>query len=163
MKKKAQTYTILNWALYRMPVIIFVAIFFAIALRSYYGTGLDSHDVENMVMIKRIIYSDNILAYRDPVTGRTFPGIVDINKFSTEHIEENLLNNNNRIAVYMELQFLDTGEIEKAYINEERARAWDDYEFVGGFDSSSLVRYVRIYDNGRLRDGRLGIKLLVRE
>ena len=97
------------------------------------------------------------------MTGRTFPGIVDINKFSTEHIEENLLNNNNRIAVYMELQFLDTGEIEKAYINEERARAWDDYEFVGGFDSSSLVRYVRIYDNGRLRDGRLGIKLLVRE
>ena len=161
--RKAQTDTIMNWVLYRLPIIIFVSIFFAIALRSYYTTGLNSHDIENMVLMKRIIYSDNLLAYRDPITDRTFPGIVDNSKFSTEKLEEQLQNKNNRLAVYMELENINTGDSGTAYINEERARAWKDYVFIEGFESTSATRYVKIYKDKKFYQGVLRIRTLVRE
>jgi hypothetical protein len=161
--KKADSDTIFNWTLYRIPIIIIVVVFFFIVLKSHYNSGLKTHEVENLILIKRLTYSPNILAYRDSELNRVYPGVIDIEKFDTEKIEENLINKNNRLAVYMELENLKTTEIRKAYINEERARAWDDYVYIGGFDSSTLKRYVKIYDNEEIYPGILKLKVLVRK
>jgi len=161
--KKAQTDTILNWAIYRIPIIIIVAVFFAIVLSNHYLIGLNSHEVENLILIKRLTYSPNLLAYKDPSTGRVYPGVIDIEKFHTEDLEQNLLNKNNRIAVNIELTYLDTQEVKRAYINEQKARAWDDYVVIGGYDSSVLKRYVKIYENGELHPGLLRIKVLIKK
>lgn len=163
MHKKAQMDTILNWIFYRLPILIIVVVFFAIVLTYHYTTGLNTHEVENIILIKRLMYSPNLLAYADPVTGRVYPGIIYSDNFNTNYLEENLINKNNRLAVNMELTYLDTGEVKRAYINEQRARAWDDYVVIGGYDSSSAKRYVEIFEKGRFRPGLLKIKVLVRK
>ena len=163
LNKKAQLDTVLNWVFYRLPIIIIVSVFFGIVLLNHFVTGLNSHEVENLILIKRLTYSPNMLAYQDPVTTRVYPGVIDLNKFSTEYIEENLLNKNKRLAVNLELTDLETGEIKRAYVNEQRARAWDDYVAIGGYDSSTLKRHVKIYDNGEIRQGLLRVKVLVKK
>ncbi len=162
MDKRAQTDTILNWVFYRLPIMIIVVVFFFLILSSYYTTGLTSHDVENLIMIERLTYSQDLLAYEDINTHRVYPGIVDISKFDTEHLEENLKNPNNNIAVNLELTYLDTDETKRAYVNEKQAKAWDDYVAVGGYDLSWVKRYVKVYENDVFRPGILRIKVITK-
>ena len=105
--KKAQSSTVLNWALVRIFILIFIMGTFVTILTSYYSTGLNSHDVEDLIMIKRLTYSPNLLALKSN-TGRVYPGIIDFDKFNTDHLEENLVNQNKRLAVNLELTDLQT-------------------------------------------------------
>ena len=162
MNKIAQSHTMLNWVFYRIPIIVIVFVFYLMVLRSPFVYDLETHEVENSIFIKRLTYSPNLLAYKDQTTKRVYPGIIDLEKFDTEKIKENLINNNNRFAAYLELINLENGEEYQAYVNEKRARAWDDYVFVEDFDSSLLRRYVKIYDNGEFYQGILKVKVLVR-
>ena len=50
--KKAQVGTILNWTFYKLPIIIIVAVFFVLVLRSYYDVGLSTHNTENIILMK---------------------------------------------------------------------------------------------------------------
>lgn len=162
INKRAQTGTILNWIFYKLPIIVIVGVFFILVLRSYYDVGLSTHNTENIILMKRLLYSDNLLAYQDEVSKRVYPGIIDIDKFTTTNLEENLENKNNRLAVNLELINLETEESSRAYINEDRARAWDDYENLGGYESSYLRRSVKIYDDNEIYEGILIIKVLVK-
>jgi hypothetical protein len=161
--KKAQSYDILNWAFIRIFFLLIIVGALVVILTSHYTSGLNSREVENLILIKRLTYSPNLLAYTDARTGRVYPGIIDLSKFSTNYIENNLLNKNKRLAVNMELTDIETGELKRAYINEQRARAWDDYVAIGGYDLSTLRRYVRIYDQGEFRDGLLRIKVIIKK
>ena len=163
MNKKAQVDTILNWAMIRIFVLIIILGTLLIVISSQLNSGLDSHEVENYILIKRITYSPNLLAYKDPVTDRVYPGIIDFSKFSTENLESNLENKNKRLAVNIQLTNLETDKITKAYINEQRARAWDDYLSIGGYDSSYFKRFVKIYDNGKFIPGILTIRVIAKK
>ncbi len=161
--KKAQLDTIFNWAFIRIFILVIILGTLFIILTSHFNTGLNSYEVENLILIKRLTYSPNLLAYQDPDTNRVYPGIIDIEKFSTENLEENLVNKNKRLAVNMELTNLETNEMKRAYVNEQRARAWDDYVTIGGFDLSYLKRYVKIYDNDEFHPGILKVKVITKK
>ena len=150
--KRAQMDTILNWIIFRMGIIITVTVAFVLILTAHYSSGL----------IKRLLYSPELLAYEDGATDRVYPGIVDYEKFDTTRLEDALLSPNNNVAVNLELINLASGESRRAYVNEERARVWDDWSRVGGFDANTLQRYVQIYENGTLYPGVLRMNVLVR-
>ncbi|MBD3203997.1 hypothetical protein GF327_06865 [Candidatus Woesearchaeota archaeon] len=160
--KKSQTYTALNWVFIRIPLVIIVLIFYLMILNMHNSTELSGHNIENIILIKRLLYSPGLLAYQDTQTGRVYPGIIDIEKFDTKIIESVLLNKNNRIAANLELKNIKTGEIKRIYINEERASAWDDYITFDEFDSSFQKRHVRISQNNQFYPGTLKIKVYVR-
>lgn len=163
MNKKAVTEDILTYIVYRLPIMIFIAAFLLLVLTQHYTTGLDSHEAESTIMLKRIVYSPNILAYEDPETGRVYPGTIDLSKFETGRLDSGLINKNSKIAANMELENLATGEKLRAYINEQRAKAWDDYVPLGGYDSSYSVRYVKIHDRGSTYPGILKVKVLAKQ
>jgi len=163
MNKKAQMATMLNWVFIRLPILIIVVIFFVIALTSYFSTGLDTHETDDLIIVTRLIYSDKLLAFKDRATDRVYPGVIDKSKFRTENLESQLVNKNSRLAINLELTNLETGESENIYVNEDRAKTWDDYLALGGFDSSVYYRYVEIYDNEITQPGLLKIKLLVKQ
>jgi len=163
MNKKAQSDVILNFVVYKLPILIILTVFLSIVLRSYYNTGLNTHNTEDAILVKRIIYSENLLAYKDKTTRRVYPGIVDLDKFSTEKLEEGIdVSTNNRVAANIELINLETGDTQRAYINEERARTWDDYVTIEGFESELVIKYVKIYDDGNIYPGVIRILVLNR-
>ncbi len=164
VNKKAQMSVVLNFVIYKLPIIITLAVFLNIVLKSYYNTGLNSHNIENKILVQRILYSEDLLAYKDKDTLRVYPGIVDLKKFSTEHLEEGIdLTKNNRVAANIELINLETKDLKKAYINEERARSWDDYVALEGFSSELFIKYVRIFDGGKFYPGVVRILILQRK
>jgi hypothetical protein len=161
MKKKAQSDIILNWAIWRIAILMIVASTLLIIIMSSLTAKTSSHEIENLILINRLINSPDLLAYRDQLTGRVYPGTIDMNKFSSEHLEKVLENENKRIAVNIELTGLGSSEPLRVYVNEDRAKIWDDYVIIGGFQTSSLSRMVRIYhENGKFSHGVLKIKVL---
>jgi hypothetical protein len=163
MNKKAQTDTILNWVFYRLPIMVIIVVFFSLILTYHYMTGLNSYDVEYLVINSRLTYSPNLLAYQDKITGRVYPGTIDLGKFDTANLEKNINNNDGRVAVNLELTNLETNDIKRAYLNEKKAKAWDDYVLIGGYDLSVQNRYVKIYDDGAIYPGMLKTKVLIKQ
>jgi hypothetical protein len=163
MNKKGIMDTILNWVFYRLPILIIIIVFFGLALIYHYNTGLNSHSIEYLVMANRIIYSPNLLAYRDPDTNRVYPGTIDLKKFDTAKLEGNLKNASERLAINLELSYLDKDNVTKAYINEKKAKIWDDYVAIGGYDLSVQKRYVKIKDNTGFHPGTLKIKVIIKK
>jgi hypothetical protein len=164
MDRKAQALfdTSAEYAIWRILFVMLIAGTLFVILTSNFNNALGSHDIENTILIKRLIYSPALLAYADERTGRAYPGIIDLEKFDTKRIENELLNADKRVAVNIELTDISSKEVKRAYVNEERARIWDDYVTIGGFDASTLRRYVQIYDKGEFRPGLIKIKVIVR-
>jgi len=161
--RKAQTFDILNWAFIRIFFLMIILSALAVILTSHYTTSLNSRETENLILMKRLTYSPNLLSYTDIRTGRVYPGIIDLDRFTTTNLDSNLLNRNKRLAVNLELTDIETGEVIQAYLNEQRARAWDDYVTIGGYSMSTLKRYIKIYDNGEIRDGILKMKVITKK
>lgn len=85
--KKATTFEILMW----VPRIIFlVIIMFAIMIliRSYITTTIDISELEANVFINRILYSPTGISYFDSNIDRTYPGIIEFDKFKSQITEK---------------------------------------------------------------------------
>jgi hypothetical protein len=161
-KAQALFDTSAEYAIWRILLVIIIAGTLFVFLTNNLNYALGSHDIENTILIKRLIYSPNLLAYTDKGTGRVYPGIIDLDKFDTSKIEAEFANEDKSVAVNMELTDLTNNEVKRAYVNEERARIWDNYVIVGGFDASTLKRYIQIYDQGKLKPGIIRIKVIVK-
>ena len=151
-----------RYVVYIIPLIIIVGVFLYMILLSPYLTNFNTYNTGSVVLIKRILYSPNIINYVDPYTGRVNINLIDFQKISTEHIETSLKVKDNNLAVNIELVNSETGESKRAYINEVKARTWDDYIYLGGTDVSSIKRFVKIYDNGEIYEGILKIKVFIK-
>lgn len=162
MNKKAQIDQILEWVIRLIFLTIVTTVIFLI-LSSHFSSGLNTHYIENVILTRRLIYSPNLLAYQDPITSRVYPGIVDETKFNTQILDSKLVYEEKRIAAVLELTNLETNETLKVYVNEERARAWDDYINIGGYDKSTLKRYVKIHNNGKFYQGILKMKVVTKQ
>ncbi|MBT7391524.1 hypothetical protein HN827_01740 [archaeon] len=152
---------------YGIRYILLIVIFFIVIggiknlMDQYMTVDLKTHGVENLIVIKRMIYSPELLTFQDPITKRTYPGIIDINKFNVDQLEKKIYNKNNRVAATIDLINLETDELKTIYINEKKAKTWEDYEQIGNFDTTNIKRYVQIYDNGKLVPGLLKITVII--
>lgn len=161
--KRAQVDLIFNWAMWRIGILLIIAATLYFVMSSLLSSNLSSHQIENLILVNRLTNSPGLLVHIDPLTNRVYPGVIDKGKFDTAKLEAAFFNNDKRIAVNMELTDLDTGNVMRAYVNEARAKIWDDYVVIGGYDASSVKRYVQIYDNGIFHRGILKIKVLVKQ
>ena len=162
LNKNAQVEGLVWIAVIMFIIIPMLAIYvFAFELSSRYADT--DYGIEAAVLMKALVYNPKLLAYEDTATGRVYPGLIDASKFSTNWLEKSIENSNYRIAVNLELKDFDTNEIKKAYVNQERARAWDGWVYLGGIDTTVLQRHVQIYDSGDIKEGFLRIKVFIRD
>ncbi|MBT3463803.1 hypothetical protein HN451_02345, partial [archaeon] len=81
---------------YGIRYILLIVIFFIVIggiknlMDQYMTVDLKTHGVENLIVIKRMIYSPELLTFQDPITKRTYPGIIDINKFNVDQLEKKI-------------------------------------------------------------------------
>lgn len=86
-KKAITTFEVLMW----IPRIIFlVVIMFAIMIliRSYVTTTIDTSELEANVFINRILYSPTGISYFGSDINRTYPGIIEFDKFKSQVTEK---------------------------------------------------------------------------
>lgn len=68
--------------IYRMIFLIVVAFVLVLLVGKFVQTNIDVRETEARLMIERIMYSPNTFNYVEPETGRVYPGIIDLEKFS---------------------------------------------------------------------------------
>ena len=176
MNKKAQFMDyVLNW----IPKLIILSIVF-MAMVFYVNkqmqTKLDVQDVEASLLIDRMVYSKNCFAYVDNSNGavRPYPGIININEFTTERIDmcvyygldregksKNIYTSAKLTLTYTE----DNQEqIEIIYHNKDWYENW--YPLVGirgpgGTKSYKESNYVLVRKDDELLQGKLEFNVIL--
>ena len=70
--------------IFHILLIIIIFIIVMALIKRFQDDKIETFDLEMEIMKNRIIYSPTCLAYNDMSTGKTYPGIIDINNFKTE-------------------------------------------------------------------------------
>ena len=68
-----------------MLLVITVIILF---VNFYSDINISSHQAETELFINRMLYSPQGISYYDPISGRLYPGIIDLTKFETKTLPD---------------------------------------------------------------------------
>lgn len=137
-------------------IIAFFVIWLLIGL--HIKTDVETFPVESDLAAIRIIYDS--VAYQDPDTGRVYPGIVDLEKMQTFHMEKAYL----QPKRYMPLK-VAFNSIE-AYVDESNFK--DNYaarfvEHVGRVNVNKVKLYSIAKEAQQTQDGMLEITITQKE
>ncbi|MFC1691530.1 hypothetical protein ACFL0W_05110 [Nanoarchaeota archaeon] len=143
--------------IYSLGKILFlIIVFFSILLlvSQFTASDINTSKQEAFFFMEAIVFSPNGLAYHDPVTFRTYPGIVSLENFDSEKLSKGFhFVNNDFIAAKLQLfTTIDEKQEQLAEViyNEERfEKRWKDIAKIGlpgpgGIDSYLFERYVLI-------------------
>jgi len=86
-KKAITTFEILMW----IPRILFlVVVMFVVMLliRSHVTTTIDISEIKANTLAYRLLYTQKGVSYYDSTIGRTYPGVIEIDKFKSQNIEK---------------------------------------------------------------------------
>jgi len=142
--------------LWILAFIIFV--FTILFLRGLFGLhaskNLDVNDLEHFLITQRLSYDKNCLAYE---SNRIYPGIIDLNKFEEEKINNCINIRNKQIGIKLILTFdEETKELE---INKEITNKIALCK-KSNFECSSRKEYVLVKDNAEMKGGYLNIDII---
>jgi hypothetical protein len=122
-----------------LTVIVFVGIF--LLVNYYVNITVNVKSLQVEVLFNRLMYSPNSIVYTDLATGVLYPGVIDMEKFTDETLDNSIKYSSERhISAKLEL-YNQNGELKKtAYLNniwfnrlEPLARAG-----VGGASSAKI-------------------------
>ncbi len=159
--KKALAYKMMNYTFLRL---VFIIIFFyTIYAFASYGlkTNLDIQKTREMVLVERSLYSPNSFIYSDSLTGRSYPGIIDIERFDSEILDKAFNYNKSNIAARFELKNLGNNETKEIYLNKKWYDRWQPLTKFKQYDKDIKQRYVLIRDKGVISKGLLRVELVV--
>ncbi|MBU0756453.1 MAG: hypothetical protein KKF44_00170 [Nanoarchaeota archaeon] len=161
-KKASETTEFFSYVSIRLLIMVIMVVFIKFVIfGNIFSLSLDTRGIENVIMNKRLLYSPNMLAYQDKSTGRTYPGTINLTNFNTTLIEQSFENNNRMISAKLDLKDVYTGKLYQMYINEMKAKIWENQIYLKDFEVSNERRYVLIYRNGYLDKGLLKSQVIV--
>jgi hypothetical protein len=158
MNKKGQ----IKYILLFIPRVVFMVIVFVtvgMLIGKFINSGLESETLEEKTALYRLLYSSDAMSYVDE-TGRSYPFIIDRDKFTTENLEDSLSYSYEK---YISMQFTLEGEdfSQRAYVNElwfERLFPLADANIIG-LGGASMVEeeYPVLYydENNNLKSATL--------
>lgn len=157
-----------------IPKILFLIIVFIVTIiliRKFLVTGIDVFQPEASTLMNSFLYSPHGLSYRDPGTGRVYPGIIDLEKFNAETTAAsldrafNFGKENKHVAAQFRLKSMVTAEEKVVYYNQEKyeywstlAKAFGDGSYVG--PGGAREKKQQLYVLARAKDGNLERKIL---
>ncbi|MBI2548371.1 hypothetical protein HYW21_03400 [Candidatus Woesearchaeota archaeon] len=157
-----------------IPKILFLVIVFIVAIiliREFLVTGIDVFEPEAATFINSFLYSPHGLSYRDPGTGRVYPGIIDIQRFNAENVAHSLDRafsfgkENNHVAAQFRLKSVSGTEETIVYYNQAKYEYWST--LAKAFGNSAYVgpggareKKQQLYVLARTKDGTLEQKIL---
>ena len=155
--------------------IAFLSVVFLVRLLIF--NNIDVSSTEARVLANRIFYSPNIISYFDSDTDRTFPGIIDLEKYIKLQVAPNEMDrktltygsDNGIIAAKITLKNIETNSEYNIFYNNENYDFWEPRilsTVVGGSGSVKSIieqRYVLIKVGDQLQKGILKIHVIVRK
>lgn len=154
-----------------IPKIIFLtAALFAVVIlvKMFIVTITDVREVESNILINRMLYSKDGLAYFDNDILRVYPGIIDIKKFELMKINPNILEsivmsygNDNPIIASRIILKRENKEDITIFYNKDRFDKWEPRALstvrggAGSVKSFKEQKYVLTNDGGELTQGIL--------
>jgi hypothetical protein len=92
MDKRGDGFEIARKSIYWMiagVVITVIVLLFAMILSSYQGNLVQiPQELRAEIISLRFMNTPECFTYQDPLTNRTFPGVIDINKFTKERLDQ---------------------------------------------------------------------------
>lgn len=172
MKKKAQ-YT--GLVIGYIPKIILIGIVFIVTVlivNRYVLSKVDIQELEASLLIDRIIYSKNCFSYYDENLRRPFPGIIDLNKFTSENLDSCIFydydsegkTKNIYTSAKLTLKNLETEEKTSIYHNEDWYSNWFPLVGIRGAGGTKMYQesnYVLIQTENGLQRGKLDYYVII--
>ncbi|MFH1399600.1 MAG: hypothetical protein ABIG95_05820 [Candidatus Woesearchaeota archaeon] len=165
--KKAQLSMTFNVGLLipRLIFMIIATLTVVMIVKTFLIVNINVSEAEAKVMMGRLIYSPYCISYVHPETGRSYPGMIDLTKFSTDRIENCIHygESNDYLAAKLTLYFKDNGETESRFLNERGYAVWKPLADMNGPGSSNYysdIFYVLVDDKGKIRRAVLSIEVL---
>lgn len=163
-----------------IPKFIFITVAFlsvVFLVRLLVVSNIDTSAAEAMVLANRIYYSPNAISYLDAETGRAFPGIVDLEKYTKLQSSPNGMDmktlsydgNNGVIAAKLTLENIDLNSKYDIFYNKENYDFWEPRILStveggsGSVKSFAEQRYVVIKSGAQLQKGILKFHIIVRK
>jgi len=141
---KAQTgYTIVKsftWFLF-LIIVLFSIIFL---VKNHITLKADIKDIEADIFYQEVMFTKNGITYQDDLTRRSYPGIIDFNKFNKEVVTKTIYYGpeNYFLAANFTLNHTDGKFIKSFLYNEEWYNRWKPLtkRFLPGSGSATLVK-----------------------
>ncbi len=159
--KKAAAFKMLNYAFFRMVFITILLFTLYLFASSQIKTNVNVNGIKAVIFANRLLYSPNSISYRDPITDRVYPGVIDPANFNENTLNKAFNYDKNLIAAKLELKNFETNETIEAYLNKEWYGRWEPLAKFEQYEKTIKWRYVLIKDNEKLAQGLLRIDTVV--
>jgi len=168
LTKKAQTAMTVNEGLLivRLLFMVFVAVSIVFLVFKFVALSVDVKEAEGNILINRLISSPGCLAYTDRELNRSYPGIIEMDRFNASYLDSCAYfgESNDFAAAKLTLVTLGTGRTNSTYYNE------DGYvllypkaglEGSGGARQFEESRYVLLMEGSSLKRAILTVQLVL--
>ena len=154
--KKGQAYKFLTWIFLEAGLTLLVLIFIAVIVHMFVQVDISAQDLERELFVQNLLYSSEGISYVDSLSGRVYPGVINLEDFSnTAVMEEKLREAFNYgektpgIAVSMVLKdvniphyyFTDSGEL-MPYLKQGDIWVEKEMDDISAYSSEQLTTYV---------------------
>ncbi|MBW2992410.1 hypothetical protein KY345_04300 [Candidatus Woesearchaeota archaeon] len=157
MNKKAQAQALL-WIIRIIILVAVVGVLHYLMVLAM-NNSLKTADTEIYIAHNRIMYSLTGLAYTSLATGRTYPGIIDIELFDQGRLNKTNLR---KIPVRVLLSTIKDNTINREiYYDKERFEQLKPLVFSKKYDLINKTQYVLIRDQEQLKPGKLIMEMVV--
>jgi hypothetical protein len=124
--KKAVSFNLLYTGIARLSFLIAILIICVVLFSLFLKSRLDFLDLQAEVLVEGLIYGTGGITYFDPVTGRVYPTLIDLNQVNESNLMHSLhYPNNNFISAKITVEDKDTKPIREYYFNKKWYRNWE--------------------------------------
>ena len=152
--KKAQSFQLLLWICFEFLMVLVVVLYLVAIVNVYVDFDLDIGDLQRELFIQNLMNSPEGICYKDEVSGKVYPGIINLDDFSnTMSMEAKLLNafsygeRNPILAISMTLK--DPNLPSYFFTDEEKLRPhvfenniWVEKELISSYSKEQLTPFV---------------------
>jgi hypothetical protein len=154
--KKGMSEAVL-WIVRIIILVIIVAVIHFIKVAAL-NNALQTYDTEFYIENTKLLYSPEKLAYQSLVTGRTQPGIIDMEKFTEDNLNRS---SGRKIPLKLTLTGQDNKMIREIYQDKGMYELLEPLTFSKQYDILNKTHYVLIRDGDNILPGKLNIVMVV--
>jgi len=144
-----------------LPRIIFLVVMLVVCvvlIRMFISDRMQTRDIQAEILIDGLIYGPGGLSYYDPVNGRSYPGIIDIDQAQKANLDLALYFPKNMFIaakIYVSKEKEDEENSWKFYYNREWYENWEPLVklYVGGVVSYKRTLPVIYMKDSELKSG----------
>lgn len=99
-----------------LTVIVMVSVF--ILVNMLINRKIEVQNIQDDIFVYRLMYSPGSIAYQDNVTGRAYPGIIDVSRLTNETLDKTMIYSYERqITARLDLLSFEEQHVKTAYYN----------------------------------------------